>query len=348
MPATAHNEDARFSRALLRDINDALQIAGLEGESELQLSPDFAGVVADIRDVLTVPEIADATGVKERQVHHWASGSHSPKGGARDRLLVLHQVVDQLKLAMESEQIKVWLFSPQPGIGSRPIDLMAPSDGRDVLNAAQALSRRTRLDDEYLVQIAQHGNAGAYDELVRRYRGFVRLKASSYAPLVNDSDDLIQEGLLGLYRAIRDFTKDRNTSFRNFAELYITRQIITGVKSATQSRRRTLGHQASQFDKTPSQPSDKVGGGSSRVTSPEPPSQALASEKLEQLVSVLSGVRGVLSDIEGRVLSSYLDGYSYEATAEQLELDVETVDKALQRVKQKIGAHLASSGLSDS
>lgn len=342
MSAAVQNDEIRLSKALLCDVNDALQVAGLDGEPELQLAPDFAGVVADIRDVLTVPEIADATGVKERQVHHWANGSHSPKGEARDRLLVLHQVIDQLKLAMGNEQIKVWLFTPQPGIGNRPIDLMAPSNGRDVLSAARALSRRSGLDDEYLVQIAQHGHAGAYDELVQRYRGFVRLKATSYASLVSDPDDLIQEGLLGLYRATRDFSKDRKTSFRQFAELCITRQIITGVKRGAQRKHSALDLQASQLEGPLGQPSSQA-----NLGTPESPSQLLAGEGLDQLVSRLSGVSGVLSELEGHVLSLYLDGYSYEATAEQIGCDMKTVDDALQRIKQKVGALLASGNLPD-
>src|SRR5215216_2889158 len=87
------------------------------------------------------------------------------------------------------------------------------------------------LEDTYLVALAKRGSADAYDRIVKRYRGFVRLKASSYFLLGGDSDDLVQEGLLGLYKAIRDFRTDRESSFRNFAELCITRQIITAVKT---------------------------------------------------------------------------------------------------------------------
>ena len=92
------------------------------------------------------------------------------------------------------------------------------------------------LDDHYLVALAKEGRTDAYDAIVRRYRGFVRLKASSYFLLGGESDDLIQEGLLGLYKAIRDYRSDRESSFRSFAELCITRQIITAVKTATRNK----------------------------------------------------------------------------------------------------------------
>src|SRR4051812_6095822 len=98
--------------------------------------------------------------------------------------------------------------------------------------------------------MAKQGNADAYDRLVRRYHSFVRLKASSYFLIGGDSDDLVQEGLVGLYKAIRDFRSDRESSFRNFAELCITRQIITAVKTATRNKHTPLNGYVS-FSSTP-------------------------------------------------------------------------------------------------
>ena len=120
--------------------------------------------------------------------------------------------------------------------------------------AAAAAARRPEaqpeLEDSYLVALAKRGSADAYDRIVKRYRGFVRLKASSYFLLGGDSDDLIQEGLLGLYKAIRDFRSDRESSFRNFAELCITRQIITAVKTASRNKHAPLNQYVS-FAQTP-------------------------------------------------------------------------------------------------
>src|SRR5947207_12219575 len=92
------------------------------------------------------------------------------------------------------------------------------------------------LDDHYLIALAKQGTPDAYDRIVRRYYGFVRLKASSYFLIGGDGDDLIQEGLVGLYKAVRDYRSHRESSFRNFAELCITRQIITAVKTSTRNK----------------------------------------------------------------------------------------------------------------
>ena len=121
--------------------------------------------------------------------------------------------------------------------------------------AARRSEAQPELEDGYLVALAKRGSPDAYDRIVRRYRGFVRLKASSYFLLGGDSDDLIQEGLLGLYKAIRDFRTDRESSFRNFAELCITRQIITAVKTASRNKHAPLNQYVS-FAQTPAGSSD--------------------------------------------------------------------------------------------
>jgi RNA polymerase sporulation-specific sigma factor len=200
------------------------------------------------------------------------------------------------------------------------------------------------LDDHYLVALAKDGRADAYDTIVNRYRGFVRLKASSYFLLGGEADDLVQEGLLGLYKAIRDYRADRESSFRNFAELCITRQIITAVKTATRNKHTPLNQYVS-FSQTPAAAGDSETTLDEILPGPlafDPASQVIAAEELESLVACLTGSSGVLSELESRVLSLYLDGHSYEATAERLECDTKTVDNALQRVKRKVGSHLAS------
>ena len=197
------------------------------------------------------------------------------------------------------------------------------------------------LDDHYLVTLAKQGSADAYERLVRRYRGFVRLKASSYFLLGGDSDDLIQEGLVGLYKAIRDYRSDRESSFRNFAELCVTRQIITAVKTASRNKHAPL-NQCVSFAQTPAASVDAETTLEDLLPGPsseEPSQRVIASEELGSLVSCLSSV---LSDLESRVLSLYLDGLSYELIGERLECDTKTVDNALQRVKRKVSQHLSS------
>src|SRR3982750_1443024 len=191
-----------------------------------------------------------------------------------------------------------------------------------------------QVDDGYLLALARQGSPDAYDRLVRRYASFVRLKASSYFLIGGDSEDLVQEGLVGLYKAIRDFRPDRESSFRNFAELCITRQIITAVKTATRNKHTPLNSYVS-FSLTPAASGEE--GEPTRAhllpgsTVHDPVNQVISSEEIESLVSCITSV---LSELESRVLSLYLDGRSYEEAAERLGCDTKTVDNALQRVKQ--------------
>ena len=198
------------------------------------------------------------------------------------------------------------------------------------------------LEDHYLIALAKQGRQDAYDRIVQRYYGFVRLKASSYFLIGGDSDDLIQEGLVGLYKAVRDYRTDRESSFRNFAELCITRQIITAVKTSTRNKHTPLNEYVS-FSQTPAAAAATASRRSTSCcpgpTVARPGNQVISTEELHSLVACLSSV---LSELESSVLSLYLDGHSYEAVAERLDCDTKTVDNALQRVKRKVGAHLAS------
>jgi RNA polymerase sporulation-specific sigma factor len=196
-----------------------------------------------------------------------------------------------------------------------------------------------QVEDTYLIALAKQGSPDAYDRLVRRYYSFVRLKASSYFLVGGDSEDLIQEGLVGLYKAIRDFRSDRESSFRNFAELCITRQIITAVKTATRNKHTPLNGYVS-FSSSPASGGDGEPTLDEIIAGPEarePATQVISSEELRSLVDCLSSA---LSELESRVLSLYLDGHSYEAVGERLGCDTKTVDNALQRVKRKVGVHL--------
>ena len=209
------------------------------------------------------------------------------------------------------------------------------------LSASSQSHAQLQVDDGYLIALAKQGHASAYDRIVRRYYGFVRLKASSYFLAGGDADDLIQEGLIGLYKAVRDYRTDRESSFRNFAELCITRQIITAVKTATRNKHTPLNQYVS-FASTPSD-----GGGDTEPTLDEmlpgssihdPVNQVISSEELRALVACISTA---LSELESRVLALYLDGYSYEEVGRRIGCDCKTVDNALQRVKRKVGQHLA-------
>ena len=197
------------------------------------------------------------------------------------------------------------------------------------------------LEDLQLVLKARNGSSVALDALIRRYTSFVRLKASSYFLAGGDSEDLIQEGLVGLYKAVRDFRADKETSFRSFAELCVTRQIITAIKTATRFKHAPLNTYVS-FSHTPAgQDSDSdVTLGDALPAAPvhEPSVQVISTEELQALVGCLATT---LSSLEADALRLYLEGSSYEEMAEDLGCDTKTIDNALQRVKRKILNHQA-------
>jgi RNA polymerase sporulation-specific sigma factor len=195
-------------------------------------------------------------------------------------------------------------------------------------------------EDEQLVALAKRGRKEATDRMVRRYYGFVRLKASSYFLIGGESEDLIQEGLVGLYKAIRDYRPDRESSFRNFAELCITRQIITAVKTATRNKHTPLNSYVS-FSQTPAAAGEEGEPTMADVLPGsavhDPVNQVISTEEVQSLVACITSV---LSELESRVLSLYLDGRPYEEIGAWLGCDTKTVDNALQRVKRKVGLHL--------
>ncbi|MGD0198944.1 MAG: RNA polymerase sporulation sigma factor SigH [Solirubrobacteraceae bacterium] len=201
------------------------------------------------------------------------------------------------------------------------------------------LHSQPKVEDSFLIALAKQGDPTAYHRLVTRYQGFVRLKSSSYFLAGGDSDDLIQEGLIGLYKAIRDYRSDRESSFRNFAELCITRQIITAVKTATRNKHSPLNHYVSfsgpagGSDEDAPTLDEQIAGPSTN----DPASRVVSTEELRSLVGCLSTA---LSQLESNVLALYLDGRSYEEIGGRLACDTKTVDNALQRVKRKVGVHL--------
>jgi RNA polymerase sporulation-specific sigma factor len=212
-----------------------------------------------------------------------------------------------------------------------------------VATAAQTAQRAEReLLDMQLVLKARNGDPIAMDQLIRRYTGFVRLKASSYFLAGGDSEDLIQEGLIGLYKAVRDFRTDKETSFRSFAELCVTRQIITAIKTATRFKHQPLNQYVS-FSHTPAgQDNDgecTLGDALPGPQVDEPSIVVISSEELQSLVFTLGTG---LSNLERDALKLYLEGSSYEEMAVELGCDTKTIDNALQRVKRKVLNHQAS------
>jgi RNA polymerase sporulation-specific sigma factor len=211
--------------------------------------------------------------------------------------------------------------------------------GRLATAAKSPQKAQRELEDLQLVLKARNGDGAALDALIRRYTSFVRLKASSYFLAGGDGEDLIQEGLIGLYKAVRDFRPDKETSFRSFAELCVTRQIITAIKTATRFKHAPLNTYVS-FSHTPAgQENDgecTLGDALPGPSVNDPSVCVISTEELQALVGCLGTS---LSPLESDALRLYLEGSSYEQMAEELGCDTKTIDNALQRVKRKILTH---------
>jgi RNA polymerase sporulation-specific sigma factor len=210
---------------------------------------------------------------------------------------------------------------------------------RTATAARSAQKAQRELEDLQLVLRARNGDNGARDALIRRYMSFVRMKASSYFLAGGDGEDLVQEGLIGLCKAVRDFRADKETSFRSFAELCVTRQIITAIKTATRFKHHALNSYVS-FSQTPAgqdPESDVTLGDALPGPSVNDPSVCvISSQELQSLVFCLGTG---LSQLEADALRLYLEGSSYEQMADDLDCDTKTIDNALQRVKRKVLQH---------
>jgi RNA polymerase sporulation-specific sigma factor len=187
--------------------------------------------------------------------------------------------------------------------------------------------------DEELVERVRRGNERAIDALLLRYRHYARAKARTYFLAGADRDDIVQEGMIGLYKAIRDFAPEKSNAFRAFAELCITRQIITAIKNATRQKHIPLNSYVS-LAKSASDDGGRTIGESlpaGRVSDPE---EILISA--EELAGLRSSIDEVLSELETEVLSLYMDGKSYQEIADGLGRHVKSIDNALQRIKRKL------------
>jgi RNA polymerase sporulation-specific sigma factor len=192
--------------------------------------------------------------------------------------------------------------------------------------------------DEEIIEAVRDGRSDALEYLIIKYKNFVRAKARSYFLIGADREDIVQEGMIGLYKAIRDFRDDKLASFKAFAELCITRQIITAIKTATRQKHIPLNSYISLDKPIYDEDSDRtlldviIG---SKVTDPE----ELVINK-EEFSGLEDKMGEILSELEQRVLMLYLDGKSYQEIAVDLDRHVKSIDNALQRVKRKLEKYL--------
>ena len=199
-------------------------------------------------------------------------------------------------------------------------------------------ARYQQMNDEQVVEMCHQGDSKAEEYLLNKYKNFVRAKARSYFLIGADHEDIVQEGMIGLYKAIRDFKPEKLSSFRAFAELCITRQIITAIKTATRQKHIPLNSYVSLNKPLYDEESDRtlldvIMEG--RISDPE---ELIINR--ENLGNIHNKISEVLSGLEQEVLQAYLDGKSYQEIADALGRHVKSIDNALQRVKRKLEKYL--------
>ena len=195
-----------------------------------------------------------------------------------------------------------------------------------------------QFDDDVLVDLVHKGDSEALDYLIQKYRNFVRAKARTYFLIGADKEDIVQEGMIGLYKAIRDFKGDKLSSFKAFAELCITRQIITAIKTATRQKHIPLNSYISLDKPIYDEESDRTLMDVISGTKVLDPEELIINQ--EEFDDIEIKMAELLSDLERKVLALYLDGQSYQEISEELNRHVKSIDNALQRVKRKLERYL--------
>nr|WP_208416555.1 RNA polymerase sporulation sigma factor SigH [Thalassobacillus devorans] len=194
------------------------------------------------------------------------------------------------------------------------------------------------MEDEEIIERINEGHSQALDYLINKYKNFVRAKARTYFLIGADREDIVQEGMIGLYKAIRDYKEDKLSSFKAFAELCVTRQIITAIKTATRQKHIPLNSYVSLDKPIYDEESDRtlldVIAGSKAI---DPQELIVNKEKFDDMEDKISEL---LSDLERKVLTLYLDGRSYQEISAELDRHVKSIDNALQRVKRKLEKYL--------
>jgi RNA polymerase sporulation-specific sigma factor len=194
------------------------------------------------------------------------------------------------------------------------------------------------MEDSALVDLVKAGRVDALDFLINKYRNFVRAKARTYFLIGADREDIVQEGMIGLYKAIRDFNGEKLASFKAFAELCVTRQIITAIKTATRQKHIPLNSYVSLDKPIYDEESDRTLLDIIVSSKAGDPQDVLINQ--ERFLDMEEKMAQLLSELERQVLALYLDGRSYQEISEELKRHVKSIDNALQRVKRKLERYL--------
>ncbi|MBO5300662.1 MAG: RNA polymerase sporulation sigma factor SigH [Peptococcaceae bacterium] len=196
------------------------------------------------------------------------------------------------------------------------------------------------LTDEEIVSLAKDGDTVALEFLIGKYKNFVRSKARTYFLIGADREDIIQEGMIGLYKAIRDYRYDKQASFHSFAEICVTRQIITAIKTATRQKHMPLNSYVSLNKPVYEEESERTLSDVITQGKAGNPEELFIDQ--EDFLDIESTMQRILSPLEQDVVNLYLEGKSYVEIAQQLGRHVKSVDNALQRVKRKLEQYLES------
>jgi RNA polymerase sporulation-specific sigma factor len=255
-------------------------------------------------------------------------------------------LVEEIAVTVEAE---LSVAAPGPGVSLVAeiveAEQLVDELGREVQGASAQRGAEARVDAA-LVLAVRAGDDAALCELLTKYRAFARVKARSYFLVGADREDIVQEGMIGLYKAIRDFNPELETSFRGFAELCVTRQIITAIKTATRQKHGPLNNYVS-FDRPLAGEDDgerTLGDVLPAAAISDPADLVISAERIRALQAHFDEV---LSDLETEVLRLYVEGKSYQEIAERLQRHVKSIDNALQRIKRKLEGHLKERSVAD-
>jgi RNA polymerase sporulation-specific sigma factor len=194
-----------------------------------------------------------------------------------------------------------------------------------------------KMSDEEIVRLANGGDLLALEHLIYKYKDLVKVKAKVYYIVGADRDDIVQEGMIGLYKAIRDFRDERTSSFRNFADICVTRQMITAIKTATRQKHLPLNGYISLNKPIYSDGTSTMAETVSSDGATDPMELFIGKEELD---ATEEKINSMLSSLERQVLTYYVEGRSYEEIALDLNRRVKSIDNALQRIKKKIERYL--------
>ncbi len=199
-------------------------------------------------------------------------------------------------------------------------------------------SQYNKLSDEEIVAIAKSGDSIATDYIINKYKNFVKSRARTYFLIGADKEDIIQEGMIGLYKAIRDYDTTKPASFRGFAEICITRQIITAIKTATRQKHIPLNSYISLNKSVYDEESERMMIDMIAEKENFNPEEIMITK--EHFSSILTKMSEVLSKFEWKVMNLFLDGKSYSEIAKRLDKSEKSIDNALQRIKKKVEKYL--------